>query len=137
MLRLLHTSDWHLGHALHGVARDEEHQAFLRWLLDTIAGEDVDAVIVAGDIFDTANPPVSALKAFFAFIAQARRRFPDLSIVIIGGNHDSPTRLDAPDSLLRQLDVHVVGGLASGTDGATGELDMDRLLVPLRDRSGR
>lgn len=132
-MRLLHTSDWHLGHQLHEIPRDEEHEVFLRWLLDTIAAEDIDALAVAGDIFETANPGATAQRAYYEFLARARRRFPDLTIIIIAGNHDSAARLDAIDPVLRPLNVHVVGALPRKVD----TIDVDRLLVPARDRRGR
>jgi exonuclease SbcD len=132
-MRLLHTSDWHLGHQLHEFPRDYEHSAFLDWLLSSLDAEAIDALVVAGDVFDTANPPASAQTAFFDFLARARRARPDLDVVIVGGNHDSASRLDAPAALLRAMGVHVVGGLARREDGA---LDLDRLVVPLRDASG-
>jgi exonuclease SbcD len=133
-VRLLHTSDWHLGHLLHDVPRDEEHDVFLRWLLDTIAAEDVDALVVAGDVFETANPGAQAQRTYYEFLARARRRFPDLTIIIIAGNHDSAARLDAVDPVLRPQNVRVVGALPRRQNGT---LDPDRLLVPVRDRRGR
>lgn len=132
MLRLLHTSDWHLGHTLHEFSRAHEHALFLDWLLDTIDERDIDALLVAGDIFDTANPSAEAQEAFYRFLAQARLRRPKLGIVVIGGNHDSAARLDAPDPILRSLGVHVVGGLPR----KGGVVDLDRVLVPLKDREG-
>jgi exonuclease SbcD len=131
-MRLLHTADWHLGHTLHEYARQHEHDAFLRWLLDTAAQREVDALIVAGDVFETGNPPAEAQRAFYSFLAQARKRLPHLGIVVIGGNHDSPARLDAPDPVLQAFDVHVVGGLPR----AGGELDLERLIVPIREKDG-
>ena len=59
-MRIVHTSDWHLGHTLHEVSREEEQRAFLNWLLDTIAARHADALLICGDIFDSANPPASA-----------------------------------------------------------------------------
>lgn len=127
-LRVLHTADWHLGHRLHDVARDEEHGRFLGWLLDAIEGEEVDVLAVAGDVFDTANPPAAAQRAWYAFLAGAARRRPGLDVVVIGGNHDSAARLEAPAPLLDALRVHVVGSLPRLAGGA---LDLDRLLVPV------
>ncbi|NPC81309.1 exonuclease subunit SbcD, partial [Pyxidicoccus fallax] len=98
-MRLLHTSDWHLGHTLYDVSREAEHAAFLDWLLETLEAESVDALLVAGDIFDTANPSAEAQAAWYHFVARARRRLPRLDVVVIGGNHDSAARLDAPDPL--------------------------------------
>lgn len=133
-MRLVHTSDWHLGHALHDLSRRAEHLAFFAWLLDTIAAEKADALLVAGDVFDTSNPSAEAQADFYEFLATARRRFPTLGIVIIGGNHDSASRLDAPEPILRGLGVHVVGGLPRLPDG---RIDADRVIVPLTDASGK
>lgn len=132
MLRLLHTSDWHLGHTLHEFSRAHEHALFLEWLLDVIDGHDIDALLVAGDVFDTANPSAEAQETFYRFLARARLRRPRLGIVVIGGNHDSAARLDAPDPILRSLGVHVVGGLPQ----SRGVIDLDRVIVPLKDRDG-
>ncbi len=132
-MRILHTSDWHLGHSLHDVPRDMEHEIFLDWLLDAIGEHRVDALLIAGDVFDTANPSAAAQAMFFRFVARARRRYERLEIVVIGGNHDSADRLDAPSPLLDAFDVRVVGGLPRGSDRA---LDLKRLLVPLRDAGG-
>ena len=132
-MRILHTADWHLGHTLHEHSRVLEHRRFLAWLLDTLDAHEVDALLFAGDLFDTANPPAVAQEMCYAFLAEARRRRPDLDIVLVGGNHDSAARLDAPRPLLAAQGVHMVGGLPRRADGA---LDMDRLLVPLHDRDG-
>jgi DNA repair protein SbcD/Mre11 len=133
-LRLLHTSDWHLGHALHGVERSTEHALFVEWLLERLAAEAIDAVLVTGDVFDAANPPADAQNLWYHFLAEAWRRLPRLQIVVVGGNHDSASRLDAVDPLLRQMRrLHVVGGVTR-RDGAP---DLDRLVVPLVDAAGK
>jgi len=111
MLRLFHTSDWHLGHRLHGVSRHYEHQCFLQWLQGQLIEQQADALIVAGDIFDTANPSATAQSQFYQFIAQIRAAMPNLDMVFIGGNHDSASRLDAPSPLLEALNVHMVGAI--------------------------
>lgn len=132
-MKLLHTADWHLGHQLHGHDRHAEHQAFLDWLAATIAERRPDALLVAGDLFDTANPPASAWQQLYRFLARLRADHPALNIVLIGGNHDSPSKLDAPHELLRAFDLHLVGSVSR--DGA-GQLDIERLLVPLRGDDG-
>ena len=132
-VRILHTSDWHLGHALHDLPRDREHAGFLRWLLDTLDAEAIDAVLVSGDIFDAGNPPASALAAWYGFLAEAHRRRPHLTVVAIAGNHDSPARLTAPAALLAGVGARVIGSIAR--DGA-GRLDAGRLVVPLADADG-
>jgi exonuclease SbcD len=130
-LRILHTSDWHLGHVLHGVEREYEHRNFLDWLLDTLEAEAIDALLIAGDVFDAANPPASATRLWYHFLGRAHARAPRLQIVVIGGNHDSAARLEAPRPILNELGpLHVVGGLPR----ESGDIDVNRLIVPLRDR---
>ena len=132
MLRLFHTADWHLGHCLHGVSRQLEHQRFLDWLLLELQSKQADALIVAGDIFDSANPSAAAQTQLYEFLVKARTQLPALNIVLIGGNHDSASRLDAPSSILNALGVTVVGGLVR-EDSA---INWDRLLVPLTNATG-
>lgn len=132
-MRIVHTSDWHLGHMLHKIPRRAEHRAFLDWLLARLEALQADALLVAGDIFDTANPSADAQKDLYHFLAAARQRLPMLNIVLIGGNHDSASRLDAPEPLFKPFDIHVVGGLPRRADGA---IDYDKLIVPLKDKTG-
>ena len=131
-MRLLHTSDWHLGHLLHELPRDREHAAFLTWLLELIEVERIDALLVTGDIFDGGNPPAGAQAAWFGFLAEAHRRRPGLTTVAIAGNHDSPSRLVAPSPLYAGVRTHVVGALPR----RAGAVDVERLLVPLTGADG-
>ena len=108
-MRILHTADWHLGHRLYDRDRSEEHTRLLDWLLETIEAESVELLIVAGDVFDTMNPSNAARTLYYRFLADVRKTN-CRHVVIVGGNHDSPTLLDAPAEVLRQLNVHVVGG---------------------------
>ncbi|PWF55125.1 exonuclease SbcCD subunit D C-terminal domain-containing protein [Massilia glaciei] len=132
-MRLLHTSDWHLGQTLHNFERGYEHQCFLDWLLDTIVAEQADALLVAGDVFDNANPSAAAQKQLYRFLQQARQRAPRLDIVIIAGNHDSPGRIEAPAPLLEAYGTAVIGHVLRD---AGGQIDIERMLVPLSDKSG-
>jgi exonuclease SbcD len=132
-MRLLHTSDWHLGQTLHNFDRTWEHQCFLDWLLDTIVAEQADALLIAGDVFDNANPSAAAQRQLYRFLQQAKARAPLLDIVVIAGNHDSPGRLEAPGPLLEAHGTRVVGTVARGADG---EIDLERMLVPLTDGTG-
>ncbi len=107
-MRILHTADWHLGHRLYDRDRTPEHRAALAWLLDTIEEEQIDVLIVAGDVFDVTNPSNQARELYYEFLGQlAQTRC--LAAVIVGGNHDSPAMLDAPREVLRSLNLHVVG----------------------------
>lgn len=133
MLRIIHTADWHIGHQLHGVSRHFEHQQFLNWLLESLKYNEANALIVAGDIFDSANPPASAQSQLYDFLVKARTSLPNLTIILVGGNHDSASRLDAPSPILNALGVHVVGGLTRNEDGS---VNWDRLLAPLTNAAG-
>ena len=132
-MRLLHTSDWHLGHTLKDVPRDHEHAAFLAWLLEACAREVPDVLVITGDVFDSGTPPASAERMWFELLAKARRACPAMDIIAIAGNHDSPARLGAPAAVLRELGVHVIGGLPRRPDGA---LDLDRILIPVAGGRG-
>ena len=132
-MRLLHTSDWHLGQTLHNFDRTHEHQRFLDWLLETIVAEQVDALLIAGDIFDNANPSAASQRQLYRFLQQARAQSPQLDIVIVAGNHDSPGRLEAPGPLLEAHGTRVVGHVTRNGDG---EIDLERMVVPLTGRDG-
>jgi exonuclease SbcD len=108
--RVLHTADWHLGKTLDRLSREDEHAHFLTWLLETIKQEQVDCLLIAGDIFDSPRPPQSAERMYFSFLARLHKET-DCVAVITSGNHDSPRHLDAPRQALKALDVHVVGEL--------------------------
>ena len=127
-MRILHTADWHLGHTLRDHARTAEHAHFLDWLVDTIVERRVDALLIAGDVFDGANPPPSVWRQWFRFLGALKRASPKVQVVVIAGNHDSAARLEAPRELLQAVDVRVVGRLERD---AEGRLVTDDLLVPL------
>jgi len=113
---VLHTADWHLGVRLREMERVAEHAAFLTWLTNTAENEGADLLVIAGDIFDSANPPQSALKMWYDFLAALRRRCPRCAVIAVAGNHDSPHVLEAASAPLAGLDVRIVGEMPS--DGA-------------------
>jgi len=130
MTRILHTSDWHLGATLEGASRDEEHERFLAWLETTLANERVEVLVIAGDVFDQSQPSAEAQRMYYRFLHRVGLGGLVRKVVVVGGNHDSASRLDAPAELLAGLDVHVVGGLQA--DPST----WDRCLCPLRNQRG-
>ena len=107
-LTILHTSDWHLGRRLYGRLRYDEFEAFLSWLQDTISAQQVDVLIVAGDIFDTMTPSNKAQALYYEFLGTVSKSCCQ-HVIIVAGNHDSPTFLDAPSNILKFLNVHVIG----------------------------
>lgn len=130
MLKIVHSADWHLGASVDGLSLREDHAVFLEWLVDLVARESVDALLIAGDIFDSANPSADAQQSWYGFLAALRSRAPGVRTIVTGGNHDSPSRLEAPANLLEALSVTVVGGMGAA------EKDRDRALVPLLDAKG-
>ncbi len=125
-MKTLHTSDWHLGRSLYGRKRYEEFDAFLSWLAKTIQQQQIDVLLVAGDVFDTTAPSNRAQALYYQFlcrIAASSCRH----VIVIAGNHDSPSFLNAPKELLRALDVHVIG--------ATTENREDEVLL-LKNQDG-
>jgi DNA repair protein SbcD/Mre11 len=115
MMKILHTSDWHLGRSLYGRKRYEEFRAFLDWLAQTIEDENIDALLVAGDIFDTSTPSNRAQELYYQFLCRVSTSC-CRNVVIIAGNHDSSSFLNAPKELLRALNVYVVGSITDTLD---------------------
>ena len=97
-MKILHTSDWHLGRTLYGRKRYEEFGLFLRWLRDFIGDNEIDALLVAGDVFDTTTPPNKAQELYYEFLGSLSTTS-CRNVVITGGNHDSPSFLNAPGCL--------------------------------------
>jgi len=109
-MRLLHTADWHLGQKFYFKNRKKEHTHALNWLINTIIEKKIDLLVVAGDIFDTDNPPNYARKLYYNFI-QKLESTPCQHLVIVAGNHDSANMLEAPKELLATINVTVIGHL--------------------------
>ena len=110
-MKVLHTADWHLGQRFQGEERTDEHRHFLfEQLLPLIQAEAVDALVIAGDVFDTGSPSNAALDLYYSFLATLRHS-PCRHVVVVGGNHDSPATLQAPQQALRHLGVTVVADL--------------------------
>jgi exonuclease SbcD len=107
-MKILHTSDWHLGKRLENFSRMEEQQAVLSEICEIADSNQVDAVIVAGDLFDTFNPPTDATDLFYKTLKRlaSNGRRP---VIAIAGNHDSPDRIEAPDPLARECGIIFTG----------------------------
>jgi len=114
-MKILHTSDWHLGRSLYGRKRYDEFSEFLDWLGRTIEEESIDALLVAGDVFDTSTPSNRAQELYYQFLCRVATSS-CRHIVVIAGNHDSPTFLNAPKELLRVLNVYVVGAMTENPE---------------------
>ncbi|QGN36842.1 exonuclease subunit SbcD [Klebsiella oxytoca] len=121
-MRILHTSDWHLGQNFYSKSRAAEHQAFLDWLLASAQEHDVDAIIVAGDIFDTGSPPSYARELYNRFVVQLQQT--GCQLVVLAGNHDSVATLNESRDILAFLKTTVVANAGHAP-----------FILPLRDGS--
>lgn len=125
-MRILHTSDLHLGHRLCDRDRYSEHDAFIDWLVDTICSNSIDLLLVCGDVFDSYTPSNKAQEQYYRLIHGVHSRA-GIPVIITGGNHDSGTWLDAPSSLLDQFNVHVKGSKPD---------NIEELIVDIRNKEG-
>jgi exonuclease SbcD len=124
-MRILHTSDWHLGQHFMGKTRQAEHQAFCAWLIEQVRVHEVDALLIAGDVFDTGAPPSYAREQYNRFIVELRGS--GCELVVLGGNHDSVAMLGESKTLLAQLDTRVIPGVCA---------DLAEQLLVLKQRDG-
>lgn len=142
-MKILHTSDWHLGRSLYGRRRHDEFEAFLDWLAEQVEQEQIDILLIAGDIFDTTAPSNRAQELYYSFLCRIAHSATCQQVVVIGGNHDSPSFLNAPKALLGALNVHVVGAMDVDDEivvcrNADGDPEAIVCAVPyLRDRDIR
>jgi exonuclease SbcD len=129
-MKILHTSDWHIGRTLYGRKRYEEFAAFLTWLAETIQQNEIDALLVAGDVFDTSAPSNRAQELYYRFLCRVAASS-CRHVVVVAGNHDSPSFLDAPKELLKALDVHVVGSSTESPEDEVLVLKKNPQISPL------
>ncbi len=143
-MRVLHTSDWHIGRTLYGRKRYEEFESFLTWLAEKIQQNEINALLVAGDVFDTSAPSNRAQELYYRFLCRVAASS-CRHVIVVAGNHDSPSFLNAPKELLKALDVHVVGSSTESPEDEVlvlrDEQDAPELIVCavpyLRDRDIR
>jgi len=131
-MKILHTADWHLGNSFHGHDRTEEHRYFLDWLLGVLRDRLPDVLVVAGDVFDSANPSAASERMLYDFLSEAVGQVPGLQVVLTAGNHDSAGRLEAPATLLKAHNIYVRGTVHRT---AEGQPDFDYYLLPLSRRT--
>lgn len=125
-MRFIHTADWHLGNQIHNVNRTQEYLTFFEWLKNQIIKNEVQALIISGDIFDVVNPSVEARKLYYDFLASIKDTNCS-NIIIIGGNHDSGIMLNSSKELLKNFNIYVVGTLAN--------VSVNELIVELKDKN--
>ena len=139
-MKIIATSDWHLGNFFHTNDRLPEHTHFLDWLLSQIKELKPDALFVAGDVFDNGNPSAAAQTLYYKFLAQVAQVAPQMRVVITAGNHDSASRLEAPRPLLSCFKVEIRGNVqrvwTETENGGTWTFNFDDLIIPVRNEAG-
>lgn len=124
-MRILHTSDWHLGQFFINKSRAQEHQKFITWLLQQVRENDVDAVIIAGDIFDTGSPPSYARELYNQFVIGMNKL--GRQLIILAGNHDSVSTLNESKNILAQLNTQVISAASE---------DLASQVLTLKNKTG-
>lgn len=132
MIRILHTADWHIGQTLRGFSREHEHRKVFERLEEIVVERDVDALLIAGDVFDSQSPSGEAQQLFYDTLARLSRAHPRMAMIIVAGNHDAAGRLEAPQPVLEAFNIRVVGNVRR----REGRVEAARHLVPITDASG-
>ena len=127
-MKVIHTADWHIGQIFYDYSRQEEHAYFLEWLIGFITDEKIDLLLISGDVYDGPNPSAEAQKLFYSFLREVTYKNRQLKIIITAGNHDSASRIEAPNPLLQEMNVTVRGVVKRNSEG---DIDLDNLIEPI------
>ena len=124
-MKILHTADWHLGHRLHDQSQIEEQILFLSWIEGYIIDQKIDMLLISGDVFDTGSPSNQSLEMYYSFLVKLKATNCK-SIIITGGNHDSPGTLNAPKHILDALSIKVVGKATENIEDEVFEIEINK-----------
>lgn len=127
-MKVLHTSDWHLGHILYEHDRTAEHACFIRQLKEIVSKEKPDVMIVCGDVYDRTNPSVQVQKMYYQSLLEIHSAFVDMPVIVTAGNHDSKSMLELGRDLWNLAGVHVVGQVDRD--------NLDRHIIEVSDACG-
>lgn len=123
-MKILHTADWHLGHRLHDQSQIKEQILFLSWIEEYIIDQKIDMLLISGDVFDTGSPSNQSLELYYNFLVKLKATNCK-SIIITGGNHDSPGTLNAPKHILDALSIKVVGKATENIENEVFEIELN------------
>lgn len=123
MVKILHTSDWHIGKKIYGVDLVDDHKMFFKWLINFIEKHNIDLLLISGDIFDLSNPSIESRTLYYNVLVELLKS--KCQVIIAGGNHDSPMVLNAPSELLKSLNISVIGSLPD---------DIQKMFIPVKNR---
>lgn len=125
-MKILHTSDLHIGKRLYEYDLIEDHRLFFNWMIQTIGERKIDYLLITGDIFDQSNPSQDSLKLYYTFLAELSKT--GCQAIITAGNHDSPALIDAPEDILSALNIRVIGTVPE---------NVEELMIPIQDSTGK
>ena len=128
-MKILHTADWHIGKILHKHSLKDEMEAFFDWLIETIISENVDLLLVSGDIFDLSNPSIKDKETYYKIIMRLYET--GCRVIITGGNHDSVGELNAPKEILSAINITVIGGAMANPEDEIIEIYNDQKEIEL------
>ncbi|WP_291528063.1 exonuclease SbcCD subunit D [Bacteroides sp. UBA939] len=129
-MKILHTSDWHLGHTLYNYDRSPEQQAFLNQLTRIVAEEKPDAMVVSGDIYHYSTPSATTQRMYTDGMLEIHRACPEMIIVVTAGNHDSSSKLEIDSNLWNHFGVKVVGNIERTQE----EVNLEKHIIEVRDK---
>lgn len=129
-MKILHTSDWHLGHTLYNYDRSREQQAFLEQLTRIVAQEEPDAMVVSGDIYHYSTPSATTQKMYTDGMLEIHKACPKMTIVVTAGNHDSSSKLEIDSNLWNHFGVKVVGNIERNKE----EVNLEKHIVEVKDK---
>lgn len=133
-MKIIHTSDWHLGATLYGHDRLDDHREMLRQLTETVASEQPDAMLVSGDIFDNSSPSAAAERLLdSALMELADAGKPGMKIILTSGNHDSPSRHTTHSAVYSRLGIHTIGSAGITADTDIAEI-ADRFIIRVGEK---
>lgn len=131
-MKIIHTSDWHLGQEFYTYDRTEEHIAFLKQLKDIVAQQQPDALLISGDIYHNATPSNGVMRMFNEHLDKIRQACPPMQIIVTAGNHDSSARLEVTRNLWQHLGVSIIGRISKNGD----DIDFASHLIPIKNAEG-
>ncbi len=132
-LKILHTADWHIGQFFFEYDRNLEHLHFFENLKKIIEIQEIDSLIICGDIFDVSNPSSYSISIFYKLLIELTNQFSYLQIIIIGGNHDSASRLELPNPILKHFNIKIIGNIEKDING---KILHEKLIIPLKNKNG-
>lgn len=131
-MKILHTSDWHLGHSLYNYDRTTEQLAFLEQLARIVTTEKPDAMVVSGDIYHYSTPSAATQKMYTEGMLRIHRACPEMRMVVTAGNHDSSSKLEIDSSLWQHFGVNVVGSIERSQE----EVNLEKHILEIKDKDG-